>query len=259
MDHGLYTAYLGMRSRQRALDVMANNIANANNNGFKAEKIFYQSIEAAEINAKVDILAKQPSNIKNADPTFTNSHGREIGLVATTVADFSPGTIRQTGRPLDIALSGDGFLAIQTSRGERYSRAGALQINNVGQLTTQNGDLVIGQNGPITLGAGQISITENGSILVNGQETDKLKIVGFEKPTEVLYKEGQNLFAATETPSLDNTTKVSQNALEMSNVDSIAEMAAMLQNSREFDSLQRSITLMMNDLGRKVSNELGRI
>lgn len=261
MDHGLYTAYLGMRSRQKALDVVANNIANASNNGFKTDRVVYQSIESAEIAAKVAILPNKPSanNSQNLDPTFANSHGVQVGLVASTVSDFSAGTVRQTGRPLDIALSGDGFLAVQTSQAERYTRAGALAVNSDGQLVTANGDLVIGQKGPITLPNTEISISENGTISTAGREIDKLKIVRFERPTEVLYKEGNNLFAATETPKTDNSTKVIQNSLEMSNVDTMNEMAAMLHNSREFDFLQRSITSLMNDIGRKVSNELGRI
>jgi flagellar basal body rod protein FlgG len=193
------------------------------------------------------------------DPTFANAHGREVGLVASTVADFSAGITKQTGRPLDVSLSGEGMLAIQTSQGERYSRAGTLQINNAGQLVTISGDLVVGEKGPITLPKGDISISENGTISSAGQEIDKLKIVRFDNPTQVLYKEGQNLFASTEAPKADNSTKVVQNSLEMSNVDTLNEMAAMLRNSREFDSLQKSITVMMNDIGRKVSNELGRI
>lgn len=260
MDHGLYTAYLGMRSRQRALDVISNNIANASNNGFKAERVVYQSIESAEIEAKVSILPNKASVNRQAfDPTFANSHGKEVGLVASTVADFSAGITKETGRPLDLALSGEGMFVIQTSQGERYSRAGNLQVNNIGQLITASGDLVVGEKGPITLPRADVSISENGTISSGGQEIDKLKIVHFDNPTEVLYKEGQNLFAATQTPKPDNLTRVVQSSLEMSNVDSLNEMAAMLHNSREFDSLQKSITVMMNDIGRKVSNELGRI
>lgn len=261
MDHGLYTAYLGMRSRQRALDVVANNIANASNNGFKAERVIYQSVEAAEIEAKVAVLPNKPltNNPQNFDPTFINSHGKKVGLIASTVSDFSAGTIRQTGQPLDIALSGNGMLAVQTNQGERYTRAGALVINSDGQLATSSGDLVLGQKGPITLPNTEISISENGIISTTGLEIDKLKIVIFENPTQVLYKEGKNLFATTESPKADNTTKIIQYSLEMSNVDTMNEMAAMLHNSREFDFLQRSITTMMNDIGRKVANELGRI
>ncbi len=261
MDHGLYTAYLGMRSRQKALDVIANNIANASNSGFKAERVIYQSVESSEIGARVAMLPNKPSvnNQQNPDPTFASSHGREVGLVAGTVADFSAGTVRQTGRSLDVALSGDGMLVVQTSQGERYTRAGTLEINSDGQLVTTGGDLVVGQKGAITLPNTEVSISENGTISTAGQEIDKLKIVRFDNPTEALYKEGRNLFAATESPKTDNSTRVVQNSLEMSNVDTMNEMAAMLHNSREFDSLQRSITTMMNDIGRKVANELGRI
>jgi flagellar basal-body rod protein FlgG len=289
MDHGLYSGYLGMRARQRALDVISNNIANASTPGFKAERLQYQSIEAAAnehfaLNApgtQGAPGAQGPAglqtvafHLQTVDPSLASAHGRSIGVVASTSADFSAGQIRQTSRPLDIALDGDGFLVVQRQgiplnptqnpgQNERYTRAGSLKLSAAGQLVTQSGDSVIGDNGPITLSPGDITISDSGDISVDGQLVDRLKLVRFDNPQATLLKEGDSLFAANRPvsqPALsDASTKVVQNALEMSNVDMITEMAAMMQNSREFDSLQKSITTMMSDLGRKVTTEIGKI
>ena len=275
MDHGLYTAYLGMRARQRTLDVMANNIANASTPGFKADRTLYRSVEAAEIEAAtmgattMGAAAGRPATRaviaedQIIDTSHDASHGRNIGVVTRTVSDFSNGMIRQTGRALDVALEGDGFLVVQTGRGERYTRAGSLALNPAGQLITQQGDLVVGEKGPITVGPGQMLVGANGDISVDGQPVATLKLVRFDNPRTALLKEGESLFIATDpknNPPVPATgTRVTEGALEASNVASVSEMAAMIQNSREFDTLQKSITMLMNDLGRKVASEIGRL
>jgi flagellar basal-body rod protein FlgF len=279
MNYGLYAAYLGMRARQRTLDVIANNIANASTAGFKADHLFHRSIEAAELDARRGPIAQPEAQAtlppsapgtnpadgqaadQPADPTSGPQMERAFGVLSGGRADFSAGAIRETGRALDVALSGEGFLVVQTPRGERYTRAGSLQLDAAGQLVTLNGDLVVGEGGPVTLRPGEVSIGEDGTVSVQGQAAGRLKIVRFQDPRAALVKEGDSLFAATgaERPAEAPQTRLLQGALETSNVNVVAEMAAMMQNGREFDSLQRSVTLMMNDLGRKVATEIGRI
>lgn len=242
MDFGLYNAFLGMRSRQRTLDALANNIANASTTGFKAERLIYSSIEAEN---------KGAGDRQNLVAGVSTSSG----------TDFSAGAIQETGRNLDVAINGDAFLQIQTPRGVRYTRAGNLNINADGQLVTKNGDLVVGEKGAITVPKGEITIGEDGSLSAGGQIFDKLKLVRFDNPTAALTKEGEALFIATgtENPQENVNSRVVQGALESSNVNSLTEMVAMINNSREFESLQKSVTLLMNDLGRKISGEIGKI
>lgn len=244
MDYGLYTAFLGMRSRQRTLDAQANNIANASTAGYKAERLLYRAVEAETEN--------QPD---------TNKQTLVAGVLTEASADFSGGAIRETGRPLDVALDGDAFLAIQTPRGVRYARAGNLTLDNSGQLVTHNGDLVIGEQGAITIPPGDVTIGEDGTISSGTQTIDRLKLVRFNNPAAALTKEGDSLFMPTgaEKPQEAVNTRVVQGALEGSNINPISEMVAMMQNQREFDSLQKSMTLLMNDLGRKITGEIGKI
>lgn len=243
MNYGLYSIFLGMRSRQNTLEAQANNIANASTVGFKAERLSYTSVEAA---AK-GIGDKQ----------------KLVGGVATSSGvDFTEGARQQTGRDLDVAIDGDAFLQIQTSRGVRYTRAGNLTLNAAGQLVTKNGDLIAGTNGPITVPRnGQLSIEPNGELASGGQGFDRLKLVRFDNPASALIKEGDSLFMPTGTePARENVnSRVIQGSLENSNINSVSEMVAMINNNREFESLQKSLTLLMNDMGRKISGEIGKI
>ena len=280
MNAALYSAFLGMRARQRALDATANNIANASTAGFKAERVLYRSIEAAEADAQRAQANTTDANQTTTTPQTTaandnpqapgqqsgammaaSAEARSTGVATSGAIDFSAGVIRETDRQLDVALEGDGFLAVQTPRGERYLRAGNLTLDASGQLSTQHGDLVIGQAGPITLPPGEVAIGEDGTISVKGQQIDRLKLVRFDNQQAALLKEGESLFMATgqQKPLEANNTRVHQGALEMSNVNTVSEMVAMMQNGREFESLQKSVTMIMSDIGRKVSSEIGRI
>jgi flagellar basal-body rod protein FlgF len=244
MSFGLYTAFLGMRSRQRTLEAQANNIANASTVGYKAERLIYSAIEA-EKKAAAD----------------GDKQNLVAGVSASSATDFSAGAIQQTGRSLDVAIEGDAFLQIQTPRGVRYTRAGNLSLDPNGQLVTKSGDLVVGERGAITVPPGEISIGADGSMSAGGQVFDKLKLVRFDNPTAALTKEGDALFMATgaEVPRESTNARLVQGALESSNVNSLTEMVAMISNNREFESLQKSVTLLMNDLGRKIAGEIGKI
>lgn len=243
MNYGLYSIFLGMRSRQNTLEAQANNIANASTVGFKAERLAYTSIEA--------------------DVKGSGDKQRLVGGVSTSSSiDLSAGSLQQTGRDLDVAIEGDAFLQIQTPRGVRFTRAGNLSMNENGQLVTKNGDLVTGANGPITIPKGsQVSISLDGELSASGQIFDKFKLVRFNNPATALIKEGDSLFmpSGSETPQDTASAKVIQGSLENSNINSISEMVAMINNNREFESLQKSLTLLMNDIGRKISGEIGKI
>jgi flagellar basal-body rod protein FlgF len=271
MNNALYVAYQGMKARQRALDALANNIANASTTGFKSDQLFHKSLEAAEVQTmREEDAAKDPVSALNLNTGLAQvlpdrdqdpKHGIALGITTGSMSDFSAGSIRQTGNPLDVALNGEGFLVVQTPAGERYTRAGSLKIDAAGQLTTNRGDLVVGKGGPITVPKGNISIGDDGSISVGEQVVGQLKVVSFESPAKVLRKEGDSLFMAAEgvQPKEDTSTTVIQGSLEGSNVNVMGEMAQMMKTTHQFESLQKSITLMMNDLGRKVSQEIGRL
>lgn len=246
MDAILYTAYLGMRARQRALDANANNIANVSTAGFKGERTTYSSVEADAAKASSAAAAARAP--------------RALGVLAGGATDFSAGPLRETGRTLDAAIEGDGFFVVQTERGERYTRAGNFTLDAAGQLVTQSGDLVVGEAGPVTVPPGNVAVGEDGTVSVGGSAVGRLRIVRFDKPAAELFKEGASLFAAAEgaRPAAAEGSRVVQGALEASNVNSVAEMVAMMRNGREFESLQRAVSLV-RDMGRRAASEIGKL
>ncbi len=246
MNNALYASFLGMRARQRTLDAISDNIANASTSGFKSDHPYFRSVEGGDL----------PENARSGA-----RDRRGLGVVTYGAVDFSAGAVRETGRALDVAIDGDAFLSVQTPRGERYTRNGNFTLDASGQLVTHSGDLVLGERGAITVPSGEVSIARDGTVSVDGRTIDKLKMVRFADPRAALVKEGGTLFNTTgaEQPTVAKSANVIQGALEGSNVNSVSEMVAMMQNGREFDSLQRAITVTMNDLGRKVSTEIGKI
>ncbi|MBI3428230.1 MAG: flagellar basal-body rod protein FlgF [Acidobacteria bacterium] len=261
MQYGLYTAYLGMRARLRTLEVIANNVANASTTGYKADALHYRSVEAAELEtarrAAADPAQADAPSLNRSDAALQSV--RALGVTTGSRFDFSNGTARQTGRTLDVALEGDGLLVVQTPRGERYTRDGSLTLDANGQLVTAHGDLVVGEAGPITIRPGEVSISEDGLITSAGQEQGRLKVVRFDSPGTALLKESDSLFVANggAQPQAAPQTRLHQGMLEASNVNPVGEMALMLQNNREFESLQRSVTQLMSM--RKIATEIGKI
>jgi flagellar basal-body rod protein FlgF len=173
---------------ERQMDVVANNIANINTSGYKADRSLFQEFLAT--NAHEDNFV--PSD-------------RRVSFVQdrATFHDFSQGPSEETKNPLDVAIDGAGFLAVQTPAGERYTRDGNLQINNQGQLVTQSGYPVLGNSGPIVFQQTDkaINIAQDGNVTVleGTNRVDsvrgKLRVVSFAQ-AQRLVKEGANLYSA---------------------------------------------------------------
>ena len=137
----------------REMDVIANNLANMNTSGFKADGAVFEEYVSPTARA---------TNFPAADSRISFVHDR------ATWMDLSQGPLERTGNPLDVAVSGKGYLVVQTPRGERYTRNGALQINNSGELVTAEGFQVVGESGPITFQPKDrnITISQDGTISV---------------------------------------------------------------------------------------------
>jgi flagellar basal-body rod protein FlgF len=216
---------------QRELDVVSNNIANLNTTGFKADNVVFQEFLMPGARA---------NQFAGADRQLSFVQDRATWL------DLSQGPVEHTGNPLDVAISGNAFLTVQTPRGERYTRNGALQINAQGQLVTSEGLQVIGQNGPIVFQPNDrdISIGIDGLISVReGQNTTdsqrgKLKLASFDQPQR-LQKDGTSTYMAPAgvTPQVPADARVTQGAVEKSNVKSVMEMTRMVEVTRAYTQI----------------------
>jgi flagellar basal-body rod protein FlgF len=216
---------------ERQMDVVANNIANINTSGYKADRSLFQ-----------EYLASGAHEDNFASPD------RRVSFVQdrATFHDFAQGPTEETKNPLDVAIDGSGFLVVQTPAGERYTRDGGLHINNQGQLVTASGYQVLGNSGPIVFQPTDhdVSIAGDGNVTVQEGtgRTDsvrgKLRMVSFAQAQQLL-KEGSNLYsAATGTAAApDTASRLRQGFIEKSNVNSVTEMSRMIEITRTYTQI----------------------
>jgi len=242
MIKGIYTTAAGLHPLVLAEDITSNNLANLNTTGFKKEALHFNQILDSQF-----ALANQIDNES------------DIANVEDVMINYSQGELRATNNPLDVAIDGKGFFAIQTPDGERYTRNGNFKILENGQLVTAEGNPVLGMSKTIELLPGEVKINEKGEILQNGVLVDQLKIVNFEEPYP-LQKQGEGLFNLTknavETNNENNVT-IHQGYLEESNVNPIAEMVKLITISKIFQAGQRSIQNQDRTL-EKLVNSVGK-
>jgi flagellar basal-body rod protein FlgF len=213
---------------ERQLDVVANNIANVNTAGFKADQSLFEEYLTS---------GAHEDNFKPGDRRV--SYVQDRG----TYRDFAQGAPEQTKNPLDVAITGNAFLVVQTAGGERYTRDGGLQMNNLGQLVTQAGNPVLGTSGPIVFQPTDhdINVSPDGTVTVvegNGRTDSlrgKLRLVSF-TDAQKLLKEGSNLYSG-EGAAPDLKSQVQQGYIEKSNVNGVAEMSRMIEITRAYTQI----------------------
>ena len=203
-----YYSTLGSMEEQKRLDIISNNIANTNSPGYKKDSIQFS-----------DVLG---------EVTYTN---------------MAQGPIRETGENLDVALSGDGFLSVQTDKGTLYTRAGNLTLNSAKQLVTQDGWPVLAKNQPVTIeNPSALRITEDGQLFDGDNQVGNLDIVQF--PPDVRLQKAQNGYFEPQTagaqPVQATNCIVRQGSLESPNFNPVEEMARMVQTMRNFETYQKT-------------------
>lgn len=219
-----YLSALGSLEEQRRLDIISNNIANSNSPGFKKDSIHFSDV---------------------------------MGEVSYT--NLAQGQIRDTGDKFDIALSGNGFLSIQTNQGVLYTRAGNLTVNSSKQLVTQDGWPVLGKNGPIQVPeTGKFRINEDGQIFDGDDQVGQLAVVEFSP--DVSFKKARNGYLEPQVsgtkPLQTQSCKVRQGALEGANFNPVEEMVKMVETMRNFETYQKTMQVCDNALDSQVISKL---
>jgi flagellar basal-body rod protein FlgF len=251
MENTLLVGLSRQVTLERQLDVVANNVANVNTAGYKADRSMFQ--EFLSPGAHEDNFARPDRRVSYVQDR-------------ATFHDFSQGPAEQTKNPLDVAIDGGGFLVVQTAAGERYTRDGGLQMNNTGQLVTAAGNPVLGTSGPIVFQPTDhdINVSPDGTVTVlegNGR-TDairgKLRLVAFPEAQKLL-KEGLNLYAAGEgSPQPDLTSQVRQGFIEKSNVNAVAEMSRMIEVTRAYTQIA-TLLQQQSDLHKSAIEKLADV
>jgi flagellar basal-body rod protein FlgG len=219
-----YLAALGSLEEQRRLDIISNNIANSNTPGFKKDSVYFSDV-----------------------------------MDQATYTSMTQGQIRETGEKFDVALSGDGFLSVQTNQGVVYTRAGNLTVNTAKQLVTRDGWPVVGKNGPIKVGeTATFRINQDGQVFDGGDQVDQLSIVTF--PSNVKLKKTQNGYFQPQSPESQpvkaESCQVRQGSLEGPNFNPVEEMIKLVDTMRNFETHQKTMQICDSNLDTQVISKL---
>jgi flagellar basal-body rod protein FlgF/flagellar basal-body rod protein FlgG len=252
MENALLVGLSRQMALSHELDIVANNVANIDTTGFKADNAAF---------SEYLMPGASDGRLQGGDKRISFVQDRLSWI------DFSPGAIERTGDPLNVAIDGDGYLVVQTPRGQRYTRNGALSTNATGQLVTSEGYQVLGENGPITFQPNDhnVNISPSGIITVReGSSTadaqrGRLQLVSFAQSRQ-LQKDGGSTFMApngvNSNPAPANT-RVLQAALEKSNVNPVAAMARMIEITRSYSDIA-NILQQQNDQRRNALSQLSQ-
>jgi flagellar basal-body rod protein FlgF len=224
MDRGLYIAASGMLAEQIRQDQIANDLANASTPGYKADRTSQRTFN--------DLLLQNSATGATVGPQST---AVEVDRIVT---DFTPNPTRDTGEPLDFAIVGEGFFAVQTGQGTRYTRNGQFALDAQGRLVTASGDPVLDANGRTITAA-------NGTV-----DPRRIGVVALNNPR----KQGDSL--VTGTPAGAATSTVRSGALESSGADPARSMVDMIDSMRAFEAGQKVIQAIDETLG-KAAQQVG--
>lgn len=257
MLKGLYTAYTGLRNEQNRMDIMTNNLANASTVGFKKEGSTSQSFDSVLAYKLKDASV----GLGRAERIGVNNPGVKIGENYT---DYSQGSFRITDNTYDLALTEEGFFAVEFTNkaGETmtmYTRAGNFTLNSDGYLVTSDGDYVLDENNRrIQLDPLQeADVMSDGTINQNGTAVAKIQITDF-ADYDYLERYGETYFKPLEgAEKTKSSAEVKSGVLEMANVQVVSEMVNMITITRQYESNQKvlqtydsSLEIAVNQLGK---------
>jgi flagellar basal body rod protein FlgG len=228
-----------MRLRLEELDRLAADLANVNTAGYKTERV---------------------ANVASDRDSFASALDSAVDVVAgATKVDFTAGLITATGRDLDVAIDGPGFFVIDTPAGERYTRAGGFSRRADGTLTTSTGEPVLGETGEIQLPTTPVTIAEDGTIRSGVNVLGRVRVVEFESERDLIKESGARFrsLVGTATPT-DVDARLVGGALEQSNISVVERMAKLTELSRNFESLNKGVNVLMTELDGRAIVELAR-
>jgi flagellar basal-body rod protein FlgF len=240
MSGDIYIAAAGALACEKRLQIISNNLANANTVGFKMDRGHMKQIDPADL----------PSQSAQNPEDLAASRAHLFWNNFSMYTDHSNGALKQTDNDFDLALVGKGFFCVQTPDGVHYTRKGDFTLDSEGVLVTGNGWPVLGEGGEITINGtenphkyAKFAVDEQGNVAVDGRQVGRLRIVDF-ADTSLLSKAGDTLFAppAAGVPATTaDNVKVSQGFIELSNVDSVKMMTEMIEVLRGYESYQKVI------------------
>jgi flagellar basal-body rod protein FlgF len=245
MGSGYYAALTGLVARTQALDTAAGNLANTQTPGYRAEREYFRSVLLGQ-----DALDSQLGHTVN-----------NFGLLGGDLLNMAQGPLQQTGNPLDLAIEGQGFFAVETADGVRYTRDGGFHRTAKGMLTTGRGEPVLDVNGkPILLPPGDVSVGASGAVSVSGGVVATVGVFGFPAGVE-LKPEGTNRYLAPQNvkATLAKDASVHQGAIESANQDVIQGTLDLIVMQRQAEMMQKALTTFHVDFNKFATEDLPKV
>lgn len=241
MQESSYSAVFGAMTQQHRLDTIANNLANVNTTGFKADKLAFRDTFRRYAHDLLD-----PNTSLDQKVPWPRAHILAQPRIAERVIDLSQGSMKSTGNPLDLAIAGDGFFQVQTPDGAFLTRQGVYHRSSEGYVVDAHGNQLLGEGGPLQIPEdGTVVIDANGGVTVNNEFVDTIPLVRVEDPRS-LEKMGQSLFRvrpdAQAQPVPAEGATIEQGFLESANVEVVSEMVNMIEAMRAFEAYQKMIS-----------------
>jgi len=256
MSGEIYMAAAAALAYEKRLEVVANNLANVNTAGFKRDDVAFQAYMTSDSGETVPVYPPYPPPLQASS----------FWIAYESRTDYSPGALKATGNPLDLALTGKGFFTVESPEGSVFTRRGNFTLSPEGVLVTQEGWPVQGTGGEFRLedrsegpGGPTFSVGDDGMVRVNGRDVGRLQIAEFSEP-DSLIKIGQGYFKPASAEAAVQSAeefRVAQGFLEMSNVEAVQMMTEMIEIVRGYESYQRVIRSIDETTARSIA-ELGR-
>ncbi len=245
MDSGYYAAMAGLVARSQALDTASTNLANAQTAGYRAERPYFSSF----------LLGP------NAGDSQLGQAVNNYGLLGGDQLSMVQGQLQQTGNPLDLAIEGQGFFAVQTPNGVRYTRDGGFHRTSGGQLATAAGEAVLSAAGrAIAIPPGEVSVGVDGSISVAGGVVAAVGVFDFPAGTQ-LSAEGANRYVppAGVKAVAAKGSGVRQGAIEAANQDVVRGSLDLVVSQREAEMMQRALNIFHTEFNKFASEDLPKV
>jgi flagellar basal-body rod protein FlgG len=262
MEKSIYTPLSGAIAQERALELIANNLANLNTVGFKGDRQTFTLLEAEPEKRYTDPLP--PANFKVGIEQLLHLKGNEVLHVgvADVRRDDSQGPAIETKNPTDVMIEGEGMLAVMTPDGLRYTRNGSLALSRDGILVSKEGHPVLGEKGNIAVRAGAFQINDSGEVWQDKRLVDRIQLFAFDEDQgSALERAGLNLFHYGGTPEgrhVIANPQMRQGFLEGSNVNAIKNLTDMIIAHRSYEAYQKAVS-NYDSMMQKSSNSIGEV
>lgn len=260
MLKAIYSPMSGALAQEKVLEIIANNLANANTVGFKGDNVTFKLLNPEP--GKNYKSPLPPANYKVNFDDVMPFHGNDIAYVgvAGVERDESQGPVVQTGNPTDLMIEGDGMFAVNTQDGVRYTRSGQFAVSPEGILMTASGHPVLGEKGVLAVKSGKFEVNRLGEVYQNNQLVDRIPVYKF-TDSQQLERAGQNLwyYGGPENGRVVNREiGIMQGALEGSNVNAMKNLTSMIIAHRSYEAYQKAISNYdkMMDIS---NNQLGTV